>query len=79
MRVANLTKTALRIVVDEKSLHDQELLSKFHSSDLYHIRCQDTMKTVFKAIQFETIPKYMRGLFSNEKYLTQLTGNKETF
>ena len=26
-------------------------------------RCQDMMKTVFKTIQFETMPKYTRGLF----------------
>ena len=59
-----LTKArALRIVLDEKSLHYQELLSKFNSRDLYSIRCQDKMKTVFKAIQFETMPKYIRGLF----------------
>ena len=32
-----LNKRALRIVLDEKSLHYQDLLSKFlNSSDLYH-------------------------------------------
>ena len=62
-KLDNLTKRALKIVPDEKSLQYQELQSKFHSSDLCRIRCQDMMKTVFKAIQFETIPKYMRGLF----------------
>ena len=62
-KLENLNKRALRIVLDEKSLHYQELLSKSDSSDLYSVRCQDMMKTVFKAIQFETMPKYIRGLF----------------
>ena len=55
----NLNKRQLRIVLDEKSLHYQELLSKFNSSDLYSIKCQDMMKTVFKTIQFETMLKYI--------------------
>ena len=62
-KLENPNKRALRIVLDEKSLHYQELLNKFNSSDLYGIRCQDMMKTVFQTIQFETMPKYMRGLF----------------
>ena len=62
-KLQHLNKRALRIILDEKSLRYQELLSKFNSSDLYSIRCQDMMKTVFKKIQFETIPKYIRGLF----------------
>jgi len=62
-KLENLNKRALRIVLDEKSLHYQELLNKFNSSDLYSIRCQDMMKTVFETTQFETMPKYMRGLF----------------
>ena len=43
-----------------------DLYSDLHSdlhSDLYSIRCQDMMKTVFKEIQFETMPKYICGLF----------------
>lgn len=62
-KLENLNKRAFRIVVVEKSLHLQELLSKFNSSDLYSIRSQDVMKIVFKAIQFEMMPKYIRGLF----------------
>ena len=62
-KLEHLNKRAHRIVLDEKSLHYQELLSKVNSSDLYSIRCQDIMKTVFKTIQFETLPKYIRGLF----------------
>ena len=61
-KLENLNKRALRIVLDEKSLHYQELLNKFNSSDLYSIRCQDMMETVFKTIQFETMPKYTRAL-----------------
>ena len=71
-KLENLNKRALRIVLDEKSLHYQELLNKVNSSDLYSIRCQDMMKTVFKTIQFEAMPKYMRGLFqmrNTERYL----------
>ena len=56
----------------------QELLSKFNSSDLYTIRCQDVMKTVFKAIQFETMPKYIRGLFQMTNTERNLTRIKET-
>ena len=67
-KLEHLSKRALRIVLDEKFLHYQELLSKFNSSDLCSIRCQDMMKTVFKTIQFETMPKYIRGLFSKEEY-----------
>ena len=55
-----------------------ELLSKFNSSDLYTIRCQDVMKTVFKAIQFETMPKYIRGLFQMTNTERNLTRIKET-
>ena len=43
----------------KKTLHCQELLNKFNSSDLCNIRCQDMMETVFKTIQFETMPKYI--------------------
>ena len=56
----------------------QELLSKFNSSDLYTIRCQDVMKTVFKAIQFATMPKYIRGLFQMTNTERNLTRIKET-
>ena len=62
-KLENLNKRALRIVLDEKSLHYQDLMPKFNSGDLYSIRCQGVIKTVFKAIQFETMPKYIRGLF----------------
>ena len=62
-KLENLNKRELSIILDEKSLHYQELLGEFDSCDLYSIRCQDMMKTVFKAIQFETMPKYIRGLF----------------
>ena len=55
----HLNKRTLSIVLDEKSLSYQELLSKFKSSDLYSIRCHDMMKTVFKTIQFEMTPKYI--------------------
>ena len=59
----HLNKRALSIALDEKSLNYQELLSKFNSSDLYSVRCQDVMKTVFKIIQFEMMPNYICGLF----------------
>ena len=68
---------ALRIVLDEKSLHYQELLNKCNSSDLYSIRCQDMMKTVFKTIQFETIPKYMCGLFQMRNTERSLRGSRK--
>ena len=73
-KLENLNKRALRIVLDEKALHYQELLSKFNSSDLYSIRCQDMMKTVFKAIQFETMPKYVLGLFQMRNTERNLRG-----
>ena len=50
-KLEHLNKRVLSIVLDEKSLNYQELLSKFKSSDLYSIRCQDMMKTVFKTIR----------------------------
>ena len=56
-KLEHLNKRALRIVLDEKSLHYQGILSKFNSSYLYSIRCQDMMKTVFKTIQFKMMPK----------------------
>ena len=62
-KLQHLNKRPLRIVLDEKSLHYQEPLSRFNSTDLYSIRCQHMMKTVFKTIQFETMPKYTRGRF----------------
>jgi len=61
----------------EKSLNYLELLSKFKSSDLYSIRCQDMMKTVFKTIQFETTPKYIRGLFQMRNTERNLRGSKK--
>ena len=73
----SLNKRALRIVLDEKALHYQELLSKFNSSGLYRIRCQDMMKTVFKAIQFETMPKYIRGLFKMRNSERNLRGSRK--
>ena len=76
-KLEHLNKRALRIVLDEKSLHYQELLSKFHSSDLYSIRCQDMMKTVFKTIQFETMPKYIRGLFQMRNTEHNLRGSRK--
>ena len=76
-KLQNLNKRALRIVLDEKALHYQELLSKFNSSDLYSIRCQDMMKTVFKAIQFETMPKYIRGLFQMRNSERNLRGSRK--
>ena len=76
-KLENLNKMALRIVLDEKALHYQDLLSKFNSSDLYSIRCQDTMKTVFKAIQFETMPKYIRGLFQMRNSECNLRGSRK--
>ena len=75
-KLENLNKRALRIVLDEKSLHYQELLSKFNSSDLYSIRCQDMMKTVFKAIQFETMPQCTRGLFQMRNTERILRGSR---
>ena len=76
-KLENLNKRALRIVLDGKSLHYQELLSKFNSSDLYIIRCQDMIKTVFKAIQFETMPKYIRGLFQMKNTERNLRGSRK--
>ena len=78
-KLENLNKRALRIVLDEKSLHYQELLSKFNSSDfdLYSIRCQDMIKTVFKAIPFETMPKYIRGLFQMRNTERNLRGSRK--
>ena len=61
-KLENLNKRALRIALDEKSLHYHKLLSKFNSSNLYSIKSQDMMKTVYKAIQFEMMPKYIHGL-----------------
>ena len=77
LKLENLNKRALRIVLDEKALHYQELLSKFNSSDLYSIRCQDMMKTVFKAIQFETMPKYIRGIFQMRNSERNLRGSRK--
>ena len=77
-KLENLNKRALRIVLDEKSLHYQELLSKFNSSDLYSMRCQDMIKIVFKAIQFETMPKYIRGLFQMRNTERNLRGVRST-
>ena len=71
---------ALRIVLDEKdekSLHYQELLSKFNSSDPYSIRCQDMAKTVYEAIQFEMTPKYIHGLFQMWNIERNLRGSKK--
>ena len=76
-KLENLNKRALRIVLHEKSLHYQELLNEFSSSDLYSIGCQDMMKTVFKTIQFETIPKYMRGLFQVRNTERNLQGSRK--
>ena len=77
-KLENLNKRALRIVVDEKSLHYQERLSKFNSSDLNSIRCQDMMKTVFKAIiLFETMPKYRRGIFQMRNTERNLRGSRK--
>ena len=76
-KLENLNKRAFRIVLDEKSLHYQELLSKLNSSDLYGIRCQDMMKTVFKAIQFETMPKYIRRLFQMRNPERNLRGSRK--
>ena len=76
-KLENLNKRALSIVLDEKSLHYQELLNKFNSSDLYSIRCQDMMKTVFKTIQFETMPKYVRGLFQMRNTERNLRGSRK--
>ena len=70
-----LTKRAFRIVLDQKCLHYQELLSKFKSSDLYSIRWQDMMKTIFKAIQFETMPQNIRGLFQMRNTERNLRGS----
>ena len=36
------------------------------------------MKTVFKAIQFETMPKYIRGLFQMTNTESNITRIKET-
>ena len=65
-KLENLNKSALRIVLNEKSLHYHELLNKVNSSDLYSIRSQDKMITVFK----DTMPKYTEWFVSNEKYYT---------
>ena len=72
-KLENLNKRALRIALDEKSLHYHKLLSKFNSSNLYSIKCQDMMKTVYKAIQFEMMPKYIHGLIqlTNTDYSLQ--------
>ena len=77
-KLDNLNKRAFRIVLYEKSLHYQELLSKFNSSDLYSIRCQDMMKTVFKAILFETMQKYIHGLFQMRNTERNLRGLSHT-
>ena len=76
-KLEHLNKRALSIVLDEKSLNYQELLNKFKSSDLYSIRCQDMMKTVFETIQFETTPKYIRGLFQMRNTERNLRGSKK--
>ena len=55
-KLEHLNKRVLKIVLDEKSLHYQELLSKIKFSVLYSIRWQDMMKIVFKTIQFEKMP-----------------------
>ena len=55
----------------------QELLSKFNSRDLYSIRCQDMMKTVFKTIKFETMPKYIHGLFQMRNTERNLRGSRK--
>ena len=70
-------RRALRIVLDEKSLHYQDLLNKCNSSDLYSIRCQDMMKTVFKTIQFERMPKYLGGLFQMRNTERNLRGSRK--
>ena len=57
------------------SLYFQELLSKLNSSDLFGIKCHDMMKTVFKAIQFEMMPKYIRGLFQMRNTERNLRGS----
>ena len=77
-KLENLNKRALRIVLDEKSLHYHELLSKFNSSDLYSMRWQDMIKIVFKAIQFETMPKYICGLFQIRNTERNLQGVRST-
>ena len=41
------------------------------------IRCQDMMKTVFKTIQFETMPKYIRGLFQMMNIERHLRGSRK--
>ena len=46
-------------------------------SDMYSIRCQDMMKTVFKAIQFETMSKYIRGLFLMRNTERNLLGSRK--
>ena len=76
-KLENLNKRAPRIVLDEKSLHYPELPRKFNSSDLYSIRCQDMMKTVFKAILFETMPKYIRGLIQMRNTERNLRGSRK--
>ena len=64
IKLQHLNKRPLRIVLDEKSLYYREPLSRFNSVICIALpRCQDMMKTVFKTIQFETMPKYTRGLF----------------
>ena len=76
-KLENINKRVFRIVLEETSLHYQELLSKFISSDLYSIRCQDMMKTAFKAIQFETMPRYIRGLFQMKDTERNLRGSRK--
>ena len=76
-KLEHLNKRALKIGLDEKSLHYQELLSEFNSSDLYSIRCQDMMKTVSETIQFETMPKYIRGLFQMRNTKRNLRGSRK--
>ena len=63
-KLQNLNKRALRIILDEKSLHYQQLQNKRNSSDLNTIRFQDMMIIiVFRQIYFHMMPKYLRGLF----------------
>ena len=52
-KLQHLNKRPLRIVLDEKSLHYQEPLSRFNSSDLYSIT----------QVPRHAMPKYTRGLF----------------
>ena len=62
-KLENLNKRVLRIVLKEKSLHYQALLNKINSTGLYSVTNQDMMITVFKAIHFDMMPKYLSGLF----------------